>query len=89
MDTFKIGTTTLENSLAMFGKPVDFISIDAEGMDVEVLKSGGLERAMHRPALIMVEHNDNSHKALDLCDEYLNGLRYERDQCVVVVEPLR
>lgn len=63
-ETIKIKTRKLSDILAKYakGKKIDFISIDAEGYDLKVLKSNDWRK--FRPALICVEaryHFNNEH----------------------------
>ncbi len=52
------------------GRKVDFLSVDAEGYDLEVLKSNDWKR--HRPAVVLVEmHNDHKRIA-----DFLSSLNY-------------
>jgi FkbM family methyltransferase len=63
------------------GKMVpDFISIDCEGMDVEVLESAEFVKEDPRlPMLMMVEHNDNRNGTLDHLDKVLKTIGYNRN----------
>lgn len=67
---------SLREVLDRFGKPVDFLSVDCEGMDVEVLESARFAKGSPLPALIMVEHNDNRNDALKLLYDTLTPLGY-------------
>jgi len=74
----KATTIRLADALGMLKDPIDFLSIDAEGMDFEVLMSADLDKAQHLPRLIIYEHNDNRHGALGLADKHLGGFGYRR-----------
>lgn len=54
---------------------VDFLSIDCEGMDFEVLESAKLN-SPNLPRLIMVEDNSNSNDCRTNCDSLLKALGY-------------
>ena len=58
--------------------PIEFLSIDCEGMDLTVLKSAGFSKEGHLPRLVMMEHNDNHDGALDGMDSYLKEFGYSR-----------
>lgn len=67
---------SLRSVLDEFGRPVEFLSVDAEGMDVEVLESGRFGSG-ERPQLVMVEHNQNRGGVRDLAKALLTPLGYE------------
>lgn len=74
-DTVQVPLISLKEVMEVMERismPVEFLSIDAEGMDFEVLKSG--EPFNYFPSLIMLEHNENRNKVLDLCNDYLRPL---------------
>ena len=53
-NTFQISGDTLSNVLLSIGNPqIDFLSLDVEGYEVDVLN--GLDLSMHKPRLILVE----------------------------------
>ncbi|MFA6974590.1 MAG: FkbM family methyltransferase [Candidatus Paceibacterota bacterium] len=61
LDTVKVNTDTLENILDKnfpLGQTIDFMSIDAEGYDLEVLKSNDWSRFI--PKIIVIEDNNFS-----------------------------
>jgi len=68
----------LSQVLGYSNGPVDFLSIDCEGMDLEVLESGELWKLKDKPLLIMLEHNCNRHKTLEHSDLFLRGLGYTK-----------
>lgn len=53
----RVETATLDDILARHGAPgaIDYLSIDTEGSELEVLK--GLDLARYRPRVMTVEHN--------------------------------
>jgi FkbM family methyltransferase len=52
--TERVGVTTLDALLAQAGNPkVDFVSLDTEGTELDVLR--GFELRRHRPALLLIE----------------------------------
>ena len=53
----QVGTATLDDILAAHGVPgeIDYLSIDTEGSELEVLK--GLDLGSYRPRVMTVEHN--------------------------------
>lgn len=69
---------TLKEVLESGKEPVEFLSIDAEGMDVEVIESAGWNERSSFPRLVMVEHNENRHRALDRLDGLLCPFGYVR-----------
>jgi FkbM family methyltransferase len=53
-NTFQISGDTLSNVLLSIGNPqIDFLSLDVEGYEVDVLS--GLDFSKHKPKLILVE----------------------------------
>jgi len=70
----KIQTDSLENILDTYlqGNEIDFMSIDAEGHDLTVLKSNNWHK--YRPALVMVESNNefNNIRAFMDSNDYLH-----------------
>lgn len=57
---------------------IDFLSIDAEGMDLEALKSARYEnRGMFRPSLVMLEINKAACH-VGIADPYMDSIGYER-----------
>jgi FkbM family methyltransferase len=70
---------SLKAALAIGMMTPDFMSIDCEGMDVEVLESAEFVKGDPRlPMLVMIEHNENRNGALDSEDRLLSDLGYER-----------
>lgn len=69
---------TLREVLSRLGRPVDFLSVDCEGMDIEVLESAGFTKESSLPALIMSEHNDNRNGALQELGRVLAPLGYSK-----------
>ena len=61
-------------------KDTDFLSIDCEGMDFEVLASANLA-VPHLPQLIMVEDNGDRHDCRKRCDDLLSRLDYKFIHC--------
>jgi len=54
LNTLTVSVTTLDDVLAEAGNPaVDYLSIDVEGMELDVLR--GFDLSRHHPALILVE----------------------------------
>ena len=53
----EVETATLDDILAAHGVPgeIDYLSVDTEGSELEVLK--GLDLGRYRPRLMTVEHN--------------------------------
>lgn len=86
VDTIKVKVESLENIINVHanGKQVDFISIDVEGFEMEVLRSNDWNT--NKPALIILESNGSSanpnivHDHIDFLKplgyklEYFNGL---------------
>ena len=73
-------TSTLEEILEKYlpsGQEIDFISIDVEGLDLQVLKSNNWER--FRPKFVLVEIFGSSiHDVTNLKEyKYLKGFEYE------------
>jgi FkbM family methyltransferase len=66
---------SLREVLNRFGRPVDFLSVDAEGMDVEVLESAGFSLRDDLPSLVMLEHN-RGEDVLRLAGNLLRPLGY-------------
>ena len=53
-NTFQISGDTLSNVLLSIGSPqIDFLSLDVEGYEVDVLN--GLDFSIHKPRLILIE----------------------------------
>lgn len=76
----KIKTTTLSNILLQnmpSGKDIDFMSIDAEGFDLEVLKSNDWE--LFRPKCILIESINLEIESLDKSEiyRYLSDRKYQ------------
>ena len=53
-EPIKVESVTLETLLSNY-EHVDFLSVDCEGADMQVLKSNNWEK--HRPSLICIEHS--------------------------------
>ncbi len=68
----EVKTFTLAKLFKTAPGPIDFLSVDCEGMDLEVLKSADF--AAVKPRLIMAEHHGN----VDAIDQYLVAFGYER-----------
>jgi FkbM family methyltransferase len=60
----KVKVETLRAVLERIGKRVDFLSVDAEGIDLEVLKSNDWSR--FRPVLVCVESGDYETREEDM-----------------------
>jgi FkbM family methyltransferase len=67
---------SLREVLDKHGRSPEFLSIDCEGMDIEVLESACLVKSKTLPSLIMVEHNENRHLALSNADAILKVFGY-------------
>ena len=66
-----VNVVTLESILATeTRRPVDFLSIDCEGVDMEVLMSNNWEK--YRPSLVCVEHSMPKHEL----DDYAQSISY-------------
>ena len=78
----KVNLRTLDFILEEFklfeGKQLDFVSIDTEGTELEVLK--GFDLNKWRPKLLVIEDNYDTEKL----DEYLEKFSYVKDQRVGV-----
>jgi FkbM family methyltransferase len=72
----QVDTRTLDNILAelKFSSGIDFVSIDVEGHELEVLKGFSLER--WRPMILLVE--DNSNFENNIVSNYLKKFGYVR-----------
>lgn len=58
---------------------VDFLSLDCEGMDPEVMESAGYKRGdADLPMLVMAEHNENRNGALEAMNALMSSLGYEQ-----------
>jgi FkbM family methyltransferase len=59
LDTVNVQVVTLDDVLAEAGNPlIDFLSIDVEGMELNVLR--GFDIARHRPKLVLLEDHMKS-----------------------------
>jgi len=70
--TIKVNVRTLNYCLEKFFTPIDFISIDTEGTELEVLK--GLDINKYLPKLLIVENNFND----PWIEDYLNIFKYKK-----------
>lgn len=69
---------TLREILNTMHTPPAFLSIDCEGMDLEVLESADFKKGGTLPQLIMLEHNKNRNRALEKAEALLSPLGYRR-----------
>lgn len=83
LDVKKIKVLSLKTIFDKYlnGRNIDFLSVDTEGNDLDVLNSNDWNK--YRPNFLIIEtleyKNDNSGKKLnDLYDVYLNNLEYEK-----------
>jgi FkbM family methyltransferase len=65
---------------------VDYISIDAEGMDLSILQSIDLQK--YRPKLIVIESGDHRDAIMDHCERNGYGLHYDNNQDLFMVPKL-
>jgi len=74
VEAITVRTVPLEQLLTNYGWPerYAFISVDAEGLDLEVLRTAGLDR--YRPSVICVEEGPNRQSI----ENYLSTQRYQR-----------
>lgn len=74
--SYRVETTTLNTALAFYDAPkdIDFISIDTEGSELEVLRGIDLENFNVR--FLTIEHNYEEEKKQAICD-YLQPLGYK------------
>ncbi len=75
----KIGIYSLEEVIEKYkppGKEIDFLSVDTEGMDLDVLKSGNWNK--HRPKIIVLEMFAGSINSINALpeSEFLAGKDY-------------
>jgi FkbM family methyltransferase len=68
--TIKVPIITLGEIFDKLGNPVDFLSLDVEGYEMEVLESNDWQK--NRPTLMLVETNQDSGTISD----YLNNINY-------------
>jgi len=68
--TIKVSVRTLDECIQSFFTPIDFISIDTEGTELDVLK--GLSINRYKPKLLVVENNFNNPNI----EEYLKPFGY-------------
>jgi FkbM family methyltransferase len=71
-ETIKINTVTLNNIIKNH-KNIDFLSIDAEGVDMEVLSSNDWTK--NRPSLVCVEHSMDINILMQFMDN-INYVKY-------------
>lgn len=69
---------SLRQILDVLGSVPDFLTIDVEGMDLEVFESAEFKVGDDSPMLVMFEHNDNRHGVLDQSDKLLSKFGYKR-----------
>jgi FkbM family methyltransferase len=70
--TIKVNVRTLDACLQDFFTPIDFVSIDTEGTELDVLK--GFSIAKYHPKLLVVENNFNNPNI----EEYLDNFGYKK-----------
>ena len=70
----EVPALTLNSALADVSQPIDLISIDGEGSELDVL--AGLDLEKHRPRVLLIEANDAP--AARRLDRYLTGRGYCR-----------
>lgn len=74
----KVPVKTLAQVLEEFNRPVDLLTIDTEGMDLEILKSNNWEK--YRPKIIIAEtidyHGNRGERTNKLYDEFLSQQGY-------------
>jgi len=63
-----VNTITIREILRVFGEHYDFISLDVEGTNIEMLKTFPLE--LMNPSLICVEHEGRFQEVLEYCKGY-------------------
>jgi FkbM family methyltransferase len=71
LKTLKIRTYRLSDILDQYlpvGKKIDFLTIDAEGMDLEVLKSNDWNK--YRPSFVLAESDSSSLEEIKGCSIY-------------------
>jgi FkbM family methyltransferase len=77
VEVHKVSVETLSAVLEKVGKPVDFLSVDAEGIDLEVLQSNDWSR--FRPKLVCVESGDYAPRVEDMnIHNYMRSVGYEQ-----------
>ena len=80
LETVEVPATTLNRLLHEHrgaGQPVDFVSIDTEGSELDVLQ--GLDLGLWKPKLICVEH---AHLNADGLDQYMARMGYVKSVIV-------
>ena len=75
-DTYKVKTTTLENLLSYYTSPkdIDYLSIDTEGSEYDILKEFDFDKFFIQ--IITVEHNNTRNK--ELLDNLLLSNSYKK-----------
>ncbi len=63
---FWVNTITMEDIISTFGRNYDFISLDVEGTNVEILKTIDLQHTR----LLCVEHEDRDNEILEYCEGF-------------------
>jgi FkbM family methyltransferase len=68
----KVNVRTLDFCLKNFFTPIDFVSIDTEGTELDVLKGFNIE--FYNPKLLVIENNFNNPNI----DDYLKDFGYKK-----------
>lgn len=76
--TIKVDVRTLDYCLKDFSPPIDFVSIDTEGTELDVLKGFSLD--IYKPKLLVIENNFNS----PYIEDYLFTFEYKKDRRHVI-----
>ena len=76
--TIKVNVRTLDFCLKDFPSPLDFVSIDTEGTELDVLKGFNIEEC--QPKLLVIENNFNNPNI----EEYLKNYGYRKDRRHVI-----
>ena len=68
-----VNTVTIAEILRLFGEHYDFISLDVEGTNIEILKTIPLD--IINPSLICIEHQMRYQEIMDYCKGYTEVAR--------------
>ena len=71
-EKIEIETVTLSDIFKNIGSKIDFLTIDAEGVDLQVLESN--DWIKYRPSLICIEHSMNQ----QILKEYMESINYKK-----------
>jgi FkbM family methyltransferase len=77
-----LSSITLEQVFGIHNKNFDFVNIDVEGENLELLKTFPFDKCM--PKVICIEHDNNENKIMEIVSEYGFGIIHKNNENIIL-----